>query len=407
MTYAAGLIMLALLIVVHELGHFLVAKFFNVAVLEFAVGFGKKVWSRAYGETVYALRLIPLGGFVRMAGEDPYEVYHGDEKVRSADELAMDSDATKGALSVAAEDTKDESAGPKAKESAEFSEDRWFLRKPLPVKMAVVLAGPIANLLFAFVVSAGMIYVYGKDKIGDEPGDPVIGGLLPEFPAEKAGLKEGDRVVEVNGVPVGTWKDMAAQISQSKGQDLAMKVQRPREGTAPEELSVVLTAKQEDPEIAVLEGRERQSRFMIGIQPKFEFEPVGVIEAVSLGAQNTAAIIIITVRGVTGLIRGLISPKKIGSPIMIIQEASNSAQRGAASILKFLIFLSVSLGVLNLLPIPILDGGHLLFYIIEALSGSPVSLRAQAIANQVGMCILAALMLLAVSNDIFRLFNMG
>jgi regulator of sigma E protease len=380
------ILVLGILIFVHELGHFLVAKWRKVGVLEFAIGFGPRVWSKRAGETTYSVRAIPLGGFVRMVGDDPHEVFGTGEK----------SDAREKGGQGPAQEELDE-----IDRKLLADKSRWFLTKGFWSRAAIVLAGPGFNFLFAVVLSVASYAMFGKPVKVDSA---IVGDVMPNLPAQKAGLKALDRVISIDGKAVTQWDDLAKTIQSSGGKPMVFHIQRPRDGTLGgplEDLDLTVVGTAENAELNLLDGK-RVVR--IGIVPYMERMPVNLLEAVKLGSLHTWAVCELTMVGLYGMVRGAISPKQLAGPLFIVGEAARSAQRGGEALLSFIIFLSVSLAILNLLPIPILDGGHLLFFTIEAVKGTPVSLRVQERAMQFGMAVLLLLMLVAVSNDIRRMF---
>lgn len=353
MSIIVAILILGILIFVHELGHFLVAKLCGVGVREFAIGFGPKVMQFHKGETNYTIRAIPLGGFVSMIGES----HEADSEL---------------------EDHKGS-----------------FIRKNYYQKFSVVFAGPLFNLLFAVLVSAASFYAFGANEPKNEP---IIGAVAPKSPAEAAGLKEGDIIKSVNGTEVITWEDMAELVSGSDRVDLIID----RGG---EEIPISIAPELEKIEEAVIRGDNESSKRRIGIIASFDKVPVGLVDSFKFAGLQVAGISIMTVRGIGGMIKGLISPEHISGPIFIVSEAARSANRGIEYVMDFMVFLSVSLALLNLLPIPILDGGHLVVFTIEAIIRRPISLKVQQVATQVGFAFLMVLTFFALSNDIRRLFS--
>lgn len=378
-TVVAGISVLGVLIIVHELGHFLAARACGVGVTDFSIGFGKEIWSRVRGGTRYAIRLIPLGGYVKMVGDDPYEVRGISPE---GGRLATPETLSSGAPTTSAD------------------RSTWFLTQPYWKKVAIVIAGPLGNIIFAYLVAVGILIGYGEEIPSTLP---KIGEVIPGTPAEEAGLKSDDLVLTIDGKPVATWKELATTVAESGGRTLSIVVQR-----GAEKLTFTVTPSAELGEVDVIEGN-RVPRHRVGIvtASSAEFEPVTVTEALVGGGYVVANLSAMTLRGIVGMFAGKVSPSNLQGPLFIIHQAGESAKRGWLRILRFTILLSVALAVLNLLPIPILDGGHLVFFTIEKLKGSPLNLRFQEIATQVGMVFLLFLMVFALSNDLRRLFSFG
>ncbi|WKZ56792.1 MAG: RIP metalloprotease RseP [Bdellovibrionota bacterium] len=374
---------LGILIFVHELGHFLFAKWNGIGVLDFSIGFGKKLWKRKIGETTYSLGLIPLGGYVRMVGDDPRAVAAGQGLPAESGDLE------------AVSTLDDEQARLMADQS------KWFLKKGYWAKFWVVFAGPLFNLLFAWFLAIGSIALFGFDS---PQNLAKIGEVFPGLPAEKAGLQRGDLVRSVNGVPVTTWEELASKIAGSGGEPVTLEITRQGESGLEQQHTLTLNPTQEIGELALLEGKDPKKSFKIGIVPSTERMPASLQEAFIGGTNHVLFLSYMTVKGLYGMIQGIISPKHIAGPIFIFQQAAKSAKRGVDYLIEFMIFLSVSLAILNLLPIPILDGGHLVFFTLEALRRKPLSLRVQEVANQFGMAVLLLLMVFALGNDLLRLW---
>lgn len=392
MMIIVALIVLGILIFVHELGHFLVAKWNNVGVLEFALGFGKRIFSKKIGGTVYSLRIIPLGGFVKMTGDDPHDVY-GEH-----DAAGHNTDHTPHLESDLSEFDQ---------ESLSLLKDKskWFLSKGFFAKFSIVFAGPLFNLLFALFAAIGSFYFFGK-VVPTELS--VIGDVVPGYPAEKAGVLSLDKIISIDGKSVSSWKEMAETIGGSRGKELLLHIKRSLKEDGKEiekEVDIKIAAAPESSEIAVVQGTEPRESYKIGIMPDTHREPVSLGEAALYGTLHVAGIAEMTARGLWGMIRGAISPKNIAGPIFIFQEAGRNAKKGIDRLLDFMVFLSVSLAILNLLPVPVLDGGHILFFIIEAIKGSPLSLRAHRVAQSIGMAMLLLLMIFAMGNDVLRLLR--
>jgi regulator of sigma E protease len=368
----SAIVILSVLVFVHELGHFLVAKLCGVGVLEFAIGFGKKLISQTWGDTQYAIRMIPLGGFVRMVGDDPLMRIEGFP----SEEDQTISEREKNLL-------KDKS--------------KWFLEKGFWPRAAIVISGPAFNILFALLLTIFARWHYGEMVPVDEPRIALV---QDGSPAQKAGILEKDTVRSINGEAITTWTQLADIVAKSDGKELVFEISRQRDGAAPENRTIHLTAIADSSDEAVLDGKP--PKFRIGVGADYNFVPISFIDSVTSGVEVVSHLTVMVFRGIWGMVRGAISPKNISGPLFIFKEAAASASRGAEHVIQFMVFLSISLAVLNLLPIPILDGGHLLMFVIEAIKGRPLSIKFYAIANQIGMFILLFLMVFAFSNDIGR-----
>ncbi|NDC37749.1 MAG: RIP metalloprotease RseP, partial [Proteobacteria bacterium] len=264
--------------------------------------------------------------------------------------------------------------------------------------------GPLANLISAFILGVISIAVWGATV---PVNLPVIGQVIPGYPAEKGGMKLGDKVLSVDGSSVKTWEELSSIVRNSQGKELSFEVERAVEGGSMERKVLTFAGVQERSELEFLDSSFATQGYKVGISAAAKRVDVGVLEAVQLTGYHIYKLTKVTLRGVLGLVTGAVSLKNIGGPIFIFGESMRSAKQGIAALLDFMVFLSVSLAVFNLLPIPVLDGGHLVFFAIEALKGKPISLRAMELATQVGMVFILALTVLAVGNDMLRLWNGG
>jgi len=346
----AAVIGLGVLIVFHEFGHFLLAKLSGVGVLTFSVGFGPKLWVKKRGETEYALSAFPLGGYVKMVGENP------DEEVQAADI------------------------------------EKSFAHKSLLKRSAIVVAGPGFNLLLAVFLFMLVFTFYGVPVMSTLVSDVTSGS-----PAEKAGIVKGDRIAAIDGKPVSEWSELSETIKASGGKPLNLEIRR---GTEALNLTVQPNSK---------EGRnvfgERRDEWLIGISSQATIEKGNAGRSISRAFYQTYDISKLTLQAFYKMLLGDVSPRNIGGPIMIAQMAGQQAQEGLGSFLAFLAVLSINLGVLNLLPVPVLDGGHLLFFMVEAVIRKPVAIKYREMAQQVGICLLGLLMVYAFYNDIVRFFE--
>lgn len=372
------IIVLGVLICVHEFGHFIVAKWCGVGVLKFSIGFGPALYRVRIGETEYQIGLIPLGGYVRMIGDIP-DMITGPQVSDSA--VRGEEDSAKAA---AAEEAS-------AMERKLFADRRrWFIEKPLWQRSLIVFAGPFFNFILAFVLILISVASFGEGYINT---DAVIGSVMGGSPAEHGGLQTGDRVVALDSKPVADWESLAGSIRNGTGATLDLQIERDSQT-----LNVQVTPQRK--EIAGPDGRQ-ETVYLIGIGPSFGHKPVPVTRAAEIAAKWTWHATARTCEGLVGMLSGVISPKELAGPLFIFGEANRQAEKGMEDLLSFMAVLSVSLAVLNLLPIPVLDGGHLLFFLIEALAG-PISMRKKEVAQQVGMLLLLCLMVFAIKNDITR-----
>ena len=346
----AAVVGLGVLIVFHEFGHFLFAKLSGVGVLTFSVGFGPKLWVKKKGETEYALSAFPLGGYVKMVGEDP------EEEVKAVDI------------------------------------ERSFAHKSLLKRTAIVAAGPGFNLLLAVFLLMLVFLFYGVPVLSN-----LVGAVEPDSPAAQAGIQKGDRIIAVNNQTVTAWEDLSGAIKQSGGQPLALRIQR-----TGQELTVTVQPRKK--EVKNIFG-ELKEDWMIGIGSQVSIEKGDPGLAISKAFVQTYEYSKLTLVGLYKMITREVSPRNLGGPILIAQMAGQQAQEGIGSYLAFLAVLSINLGVLNLLPVPVLDGGHLFFFAVEAIIRRPVSLKYREKAQQVGIFLLLLLMIFAFANDIFRLFE--
>jgi regulator of sigma E protease len=347
------IIVLSILIFFHELGHFLVARRLGVKVLKFSLGFGPKLIGRKIGETEYLLSALPLGGYVKLLGEDPTEAATPEDAARS------------------------------------------FSNQSVGRRIAIVAAGPVFNLLLAFLIFV-VIFLIGFPNISSQIGD-----VQKDSPAARADLKTDDTVIAIEGKPVEYWDDIKEAVQQYGGKEIALTVER---GGA----QVALRLTPEEKEAKNLLG-DPIKEWRIGVSPKgtFKTKRYGPVNAVVMGFKRTYEVTGLTMLGIVRLVQGRIPANTIGGPILIAQLAGQQASEGLLNVAIFIAILSINLGVINFLPIPILDGGHLLFFVIEAVIGRPVSLKKREMAQQAGLFILLALMLFAIYNDIMRFFKPG
>ncbi len=421
----AAVVVLGLLIFFHEFGHFIVAKLSGVGVLKFSLGFGRKIVGWKSGETEYMISAFPLGGYVKMVGEDPEE-----------EELSP-------------EDMK-----------------RSFSAQPIYKRAAIVVAGPLFNILLSIILCyllfvtgfptaiskvidvtpgspaqvAGFMpgdiidKVDGKDmdiwemvsdyveghpgkkidfvvrrgraltRIEAAPenrngkgymglvGSVIVAAVMEHSPADKAGIKTKDHIIAVNGQRVGSWGEMSDMVKANPGKTLGFTIER--EGR-PLEFKVV----------PVFDPKDKAGK--IGVQMGADSKDVayGPVESLGMSVNKTYQMTSMTVGFLAKLVSGKEDSSQMGGPIAIVQLSGRQAKQGFADFVIFMALLSVNLGIMNLFPIPILDGGHLFFFGIEAVMGKPLDMKKREMAQQVGLFLLIALMVFVFYNDIMRLLG--
>lgn len=440
LTFGSVIVVLGVLISVHEFGHFIVAKLVGIQVLRFSLGFGRPLIQWRRGETEYWIAWIPLGGYVKMAG--------------------LEDEGMVGELEG-------------GKSAVPIDPARAFDQKPLPARMAVILAGVTMNLVLAFVIYAGLVGIAGAPRAAVTPIDSIQTSRLPRGaealatlhrgdrithingdslktwdelderilkgpeqlafrvagradsvvvrvardtatrnqlaraivqlfpariglinlgqPAHKAGLKGGDVVVRIDSDTIESWTDMTRRIRANPGKPLLLTVRR---GDSLAQITVI-------PELTDSGG---QKFGLIGAygNPPMVRVPVSLGAALGIGLRLTAGQTVAVVTSVKRFVTGKASAKELGGPIAIAQMSGQALRLGLDWFLQFLAFFSVSLAVLNLLPIPVLDGGHAMFLIAEAIRRKPLSPQLRLRLTQVGMLIVLAIMVIALSNDVIR-----
>jgi len=345
-TALTSVLMLGCLIIVHELGHFLVARWSGVRVVRFSIGFGPRLvrWTR--GETECVVSAIPLGGYVKMAGE----------------------------------------------QRSEHAHQPWeYLSKPAGTRALIVFAGPFVNYLVA-LLTLWVVFLIGFPEL-----TPVVGRLLEGMPAKAAGLQAGDRIRGVEEGPIETWDEMTKVIHASPGRPLAFRIER--DGM----LTTILVTPQAK-EIVDPFGRPQRVG-LIGIAPSGEFQArrAGPIEAAARTIRQQNEWIGQTLLALWSMIAGRISMREsVTGPIGIVYLTSEAVQAGLSPLLYLMSLFSLSLAIFNLFPIPILDGGHLFFILLERLRGRPVSVNIQERSAQVSLVLLVTLVLFICINDVNR-----
>jgi regulator of sigma E protease len=357
------LFVLSLVVFFHELGHFLVARWCGVRILVFSIGFGPELigFYDRHG-TRWKVSAIPLGGYVKFFGDE------GAASTPNAERLAsMD-----------------------ASERA-----RSFAFQPVAKRAAIVVAGPMANFLLAIVIFTAIFMLYGKQTMSAR-----VDAVQSDSAAAAAGFQPGDVVVAIDGQAIDSFADMQRIVGDSAGESLEIIIDR---GGARQTLHATPTLK----EVKDAFGN-RQRLGILGISRSMaaedlKFQPVSPPQAVVMGVQETWFVVARTLSYIGGVIIGREAADQLGGPIRIAQVSEQVATIGIVALIHLAAVLSVSIGLLNLFPIPLLDGGHLLFYSIEAVRGRPLSDRAQELGFRIGFAIVVMLMIFATFNDIVHL----
>ncbi len=338
MTTVATIFVFGLLVFVHELGHFITAKMTGMRVDEFAIGFGPKVISYKYGETLYSWRIVPLGGFNKIAGMDP------DEE-------------------------QDESS---------------FSAKSIPARMLVIVAGSTMNFVLPILL---FMTIFLNAGIDNPSNAPIIGNVFTDRPAAQAGLSLGDLILSVNDTDITSWREFVNIVQVNAGNELTLRYQHNGE--------IKKT-------VVVPEYDEKVNRGIIGVMPQIEKYHPDFIEAFGLAVKQTYLVASSMVVGIGQMITGKVAAEVAG-PIGVAQMAGEVAQLGLMPLLQFAAFLSINLGLINLLPVPMLDGGHLVTLAVEGLRGKPLSKQHMQFIQMIGFALLLLLFLVATFKDISRL----
>jgi len=347
-TGAAFVVVLGVLVFIHELGHYLAARWRGVKVEVFSIGFGKSItqWTDSTG-TVWKLAWLPLGGYVKM---------HGQERPEDV------SDAVR----------------------ASWIPGRTFHEKTVLSRAIIVAAGPIANFLLAMVLFTALFMAVGRPVTL-----PVIGEVLPDSAAFRGGLVAEDRIESIDGKAIRTFEDIQTIVVANPARTLSIVVRR---GTETKTLSVLTGARDA--------GGGKQAG-LLGVRGgRVEYQSVAPVDALVGGVKQTWSITADTFSGVAQMISGRRGTEELGGPLRIAQISGQVAELGIASLISFIAVLSVNLGLINLFPIPILDGGHLLFYLAEAIRGRPLPPKAQEYGFRAGLAVLASLFIFATWNDL-------
>jgi len=349
----AVVVVLGGLIFFHELGHFVVARGLRMGVSVFSLGFGTRLFGFTRGKTDYRVCAFPLGGYVQLVGESP------------------DAELPEG-----------------------FGPEESFSRRPPWQRMLVVMAGPAFNFLLAWIIFWGLAFSQGVQDLL-----PVIGQVTNSSAAQEAGLIPGDRIVEIDGAPIAVWDDLVSRIESNTGAPMLVTVAREREL-----FSLNITPRLQEKRNLFGEVKVMP---MLGIAPKGEFatRDLSFLGAAVEGGRQIWQVSGLMVAGIIKLVERVVPWTDMGGVILISEMIHKEAQNGLVNLLALTALISINLGILNLLPIPVLDGGHILFFFLETVTGRPLSPRIQQLALKIGMMFLLMLMIVATFNDILRHFR--
>lgn len=347
-TIVSFIIVYTIIVLVHEGGHFLFSLLANIQVLELGLGLGPRVMATMKNGTRYSLNLLPLGGYIRLAGMNPEEENElGDEA---------------------------------------YPANLGYMAKGPFDKFKSVAGGPVMNILFGFLAFLILFSVVGTPTISNQ-----IGAITPNSPADRAGIKMGDTVSRMNGKPVKEMRDIIEYIHGHPGEKIMLGIAR-----ANQTYSI--------PVVPLLDPKLKVG--LIGFTPKLAYQKAGILSAIQKSIIQTTSISIIIVSSIIGLITGKISIFELAGPLGIARATGEYAKSSFPSLIQFMAFLSINLGVVNLLPIPALDGGRLVFIIIESIRGKAIDLKQENKIHSYGFIFLISLIVIVTAGDIFKIVFM-
>ena len=338
LTILACIFVFGILVTVHEFGHFITAKLTGMKVEEFSIGFGPTIYQQQEGETLYSLRMLPLGGYNKIAGMDP-------------------------------DDPEDPEHG--------------FNSKPVSSRMLVILAGSLMNILLPVVIFFGLFLAFGMDVPENKP---VLGQIIEGYPAEQSGLKEGDRILSINGKPVHEWLDIRKNIADSGMQPIPFEIQRDTE-----KLTITVT-----PGVNPETGKP-----FIGVVSSLKNVRLTPVQAVVASVTATKNIIKNMYASLYHMVTGK-TKAEFSGPVGVAKMAGEVAHKGFDRLMQFTAMLSLNLAIINLLPLPALDGGHFLILLIEAVTGHKLGKTAMQNIQKVGVAMILALTIFATFKDLTR-----
>ena len=416
-TAIAFIIIFGAIVFFHELGHFLFAKKAGIMVREFAIGMGPKIFAMTKGETLYTIRLLPIGGYVRMAGEDldSIELQPGFRlgiRLNDANEIEQivlnqnkqfpdmlfleveKSDLMK-EMYIEGYNEEERLVRYKVARNAVINEngketfiapyDRQFGSKTVGQRSLAIFAGPLFNFILSFFIFVALGLLQGIPTY-----EPVITTVVPESPAEQAGMQDGDLVTMINGVTITSWKELSEEVKVSPNEAMDFTVERNGES-----LDLNMTPNE------VVAGKEKVGQIGVTYSSPMEKNPV---KAVAYGAEQTYNTTLLIFTALGNLVNGQFSIDDLSGPVGIYKVTEDVAESGVYNLIYWAALLSINLGIMNLLPLPALDGGRLLFFLFEAIRGKPVDKQKEGMIHFVGIMLLMVLMVVVTWNDIQRFF---
>ena len=340
------ILILGAIVLVHEFGHFIFSKLFGVYVYEFSIGMGPKIlhWKKKGGETEYCIRAIPIGGFVSLAGED-------------------------------------------ADDNSKIDKKRKLYSKPVWQRLIIMIAGATFNFLFAFVILFVSALIYGSVST-----KPIVASVSEEYPAYTAGIKEGDTIVSINKQKVSSWNEVKLYIQTSEGKELNI-VLKDKTGTKREVKVIPIEVKDDEGNISYAVG--------IGLDNTVRR---GLWTSLKHATQTTCSLYKLMLTTLKQLITGKFSVSDLSGPVGIYSVVDSQSKQGLESILYLIAYLSMNVGVINLIPFPAFDGGRVLFLIIEKIRRKPIKAKTEGMINSIGFILLMLLMVFVTINDVIKLF---
>lgn len=388
--YIAPLLVFGLVVFVHELGHFMAAKLTGVYAPVFSLGWGRRLFGWRRGETDYRVSMFPLGGYVRMASRD-------DEALAGIEGASSERGNLDGAAQRPADvpQTLWDPQGMAPFGPKPVPANRWVESKRTTARVFILSAGVLMNILLTIMVSSGIYYRYGNQYL-----PAVIDSVVVGAPAAQAGLQAGDRIVAINGEPVRSWDQVLERVAPVTTGTVTIDVQR---GT--EELHRELAPQVAESPDPVTGAPRKVGRVGIKVRDSVVREPVALGTALVSGTQVTWKMAREVVQVLGGLISGEVSAKNLGGPIQIARTSVQAARNGAETLWSLIAFLSLNIAILNLVPIPVLDGGQILMVLAERIKGREFSMRTREAVARVGVLAVLALILLVTFNDVRSFFT--